>query len=83
MRASEIIFRPIDTWPGPDEPAAYSGLRRSSRSFRASRDETMRLLAYEITRLDGDRAVVQLALEEADFRVDGHVSGRGARCRAP
>ena len=49
-------FRPIDAWPGPlTEERRYS-------QFSASWASTLELLKREITMIDGERVVVQMAL---------------------
>lgn len=65
MRYSDIIFRPIDGWPGE--------LTRSRRraQFSAPWGSTISLLERELTNLAARKAVFQVALEERDFRLNG------------
>lgn len=58
-------FRPIEVWPG-------SRTERPKRSlFRAGYQNTLDLLETELGMLDADHVVIQLAIEEADLRLDG------------
>lgn len=68
MKPSDITFRPISRWPDGPEPPAWA--RRTS-PFRSTEGQTMRLLAYELSKLGATRAVVELAINEMDLRVDG------------
>lgn len=58
-------FRPIDSWPGPR--TTYP--RRSL--FRAGYQNTLDLLESELDQLGAEHVVIQLAVEEADLRLDG------------
>lgn len=60
-----VVFRPIDKWPG-----ARTDYPQRSR-FKASYSATLRLLDRELAHLDAERVVIQLALEERDIRQDG------------
>lgn len=72
MGAAEVIdlsgftFRPIDIWPG----RLRRWNERRPSQFSASWPATKELLYRELAMLDARRVVVQLALVEADFRID-------------
>lgn len=63
-----IVFRPLTSWPGrlrdDDE-------RGSGNQFRASWDRTTKLVMHEAEMIGGTSVVIQLALTEADIRLDG------------
>lgn len=61
----ELIFRPIEKWPGE-----LTRSRKTSQ-FKAEYRQTIRLLDDELIHLGANRAVVQLAVKEADIRLDG------------
>lgn len=58
-------FRPISEWPG-----AFTKNRKNN-PFSASYNDTLRRLAYELDHLDARDIVVELAIEEANLRIDG------------
>ena len=60
-----ITYRPIDVWPRELTEA------RKPNPFFTDLPDSKKLLRYEVGRLDGERIVVQVALVEDDFRVDG------------
>lgn len=61
----EITFRPILQWPGKFTPD-----RKGSR-FKASYNQTLRLLDAELLHLKARNIVLQVALNEAQIRLDG------------
>lgn len=61
----ELIFRPIEKWPGEHTR------NRKSSPFRSAYQSTLELLDQELVHLGAQRAVVQLAVKEADIRLDG------------
>jgi hypothetical protein len=61
----DVTFRPIDTWLGTLTP------QRRHATFTASWRATRALFERELRALGARRVVVQLALAEADFRIDG------------
>lgn len=61
----DILFRPILTWPGK-----LSTARRGSQ-FKASYNDTLKLLDVELGRLRASNVVIQLALDPRDIRLDG------------
>lgn len=65
LKRMGVAFRPIDQWPG--EQTKY----RRTAQFSASLGATMDLLARELGALNARLVVVQIAMEEADFRIDG------------
>lgn len=65
VRYSDITFRPIDVWPG--EQTAW----RKRAPFGASWLTTIRLLERELTFLDAENVVFQVALYEGQLRIDG------------
>jgi hypothetical protein len=65
LKRMGIVFRPIDTWPG--EPTRH----RTRAQFSASLGSTMSLLARELAQLNARLVVVQIAMQEWDFRQDG------------
>lgn len=60
-----LTFRPIDTWPGPQNPD-----RRWS-PFRSLFSDTVEVLERELRMLDARRIVLQVALRDRDIRLDG------------
>lgn len=64
-----LTFRPIDHWPGE----LRADHDRKGSPFKASYNDTLRLLDDELRHLDGRNVVLQLAIEEAGFRLDGAV----------
>lgn len=63
----QLTFRPIDRWPGELRPDH----ERKSSPFKASYNDTLRLLDDELRHLEARNIVVQLALSEAELRLDG------------
>lgn len=61
----QIRFRPIQAWPG----ALTVG--RKDAPFRATFDDTLRVLEVELDMIGAHDVVVELALTEADIRIDG------------
>lgn len=61
----KVTFRPLTEWP---YPATYP---RQYARFRASYQNTLQLLEYEIDRLDGSDIVFGIGLRERDVRLDG------------
>lgn len=61
----DIIFRPIQQWPGE-----LTKGRKPSR-FRAAYSNTLDLLEAELRHLKAKRIVIQLSLGEQDIRIDG------------
>ncbi|MCW2904123.1 MAG: heat shock protein DnaJ protein [Streptosporangiaceae bacterium] len=60
-------IRPLVAWTDPE-----THVRRGAHLFRASWDDTLALLSYEIEQLGGeDPAVFQIDVQEADLRRDG------------
>jgi hypothetical protein len=65
-------YRPLDAWTDP-----VTAERRSSSLFRATWNDTLVLLADEISYLDGeDPVVIQVDVTEADLRNDGMLRSR-------
>jgi len=65
-------IRPLGPWLGP-----VTGSRRSSGAFRASWDDTLALLDYEVEALGGEGPViVQVDVKDIDVRVDGMLKSR-------
>ena len=72
-----LIYRPIETWPGPRTE------RRQSNPFDSSWTSTLDLLDRELRALNVDEAVLQVdSSTERDFRLDGQLRA-GARLRSP
>jgi hypothetical protein len=63
--AGLVTFRPISNWPGGRTDAP--GWSR----FKAPWSQTVDLLARELWMLDAERAVLEIAIEERDLRLDG------------
>ena len=63
----ELIFRPIEQWPGE----LTASWKRKSSPFKADYSRTLSQLDDELVHLKAQRAVVQLAVQEADIRLDG------------
>ncbi|GAB2733051.1 hypothetical protein [Nocardioides pakistanensis] len=61
----QMRVRPIQTWPG----TLTTSRRRSN--FSAPWSDTLELLAREIKALGGRDVVLQVAMAETDFRLDG------------
>ncbi len=64
MRWSDVVFRPIEQWPGE-----LTRFRRRSQ-FSAPWGKTLQLVERELEFLGARQVVVQVALEERDFRID-------------
>lgn len=64
---NHFTFRPIQ-WTGPSTPADQ---RRSRGTFRASWDNTLTLLDYELVCLAASDVVIEADLTAADIRMDG------------
>ena len=62
---TDFTFRPIERWLGPET------IRRRRSTFRSGYTQTMNLLDRELRHLRAARVVIQLALSEADIRLDG------------
>lgn len=65
LKRMGVVFRPIDQWPGD-----LTETRRRS-PFKSTLPSTMKLLAFELDAVGGSTIVVQIAMSEADFRLDG------------
>jgi hypothetical protein len=65
VKSLGVTFRPIDQWPGAE--TRY----RKHAPFTAYFGSTMELLGRELRALNAKLVVVQLAMNEADFRNDG------------
>lgn len=63
----DIAFRPIDVWPGTLTPERS----RQAPPFSARWEQTLDLLDRELRSLRAKRVVLQLALSDADLRLDG------------
>jgi hypothetical protein len=59
-------FRPMAAWPH-----AETRNRRSRWTFKAPWSDTLRLLEYEIDRLDGREVIIGGGWREQDIRLDG------------
>lgn len=60
-------FRPISTWPG----VLTKDADRANSPFKATYDQTLRLLEFELDQLAARNVVLELDLTEADLRLDG------------
>lgn len=65
LRRIGATFRPIDSWPG----AQTASRQRSPFSARLS--DTLELLARELRAVNARQVILQVALGEADIRLDG------------
>jgi len=65
--SADLIFRPIDTWPG----VLRADADRQTPQFSAVYSSTIELLHRELELLKAERAVIQLALASSDIRRDG------------
>lgn len=66
----EPVYRPIDAWPG-------ELTRRRTRSpFNSTLAQTFTLLERELRHLGARDVVVQMALHDNDFRIDGKPRAR-------
>lgn len=63
----QIRFRPIQAWPGALTPDP----QRKDSPFKATFPDTLKLLNLELEMLDAHEVVVELAVVEADIRIDG------------
>lgn len=63
---SNMLVKPIITWPG--ELAS----RRSSSPFSAAWSSTLQLLDRELREVRATAKVLQVAIPESDFRIDGY-----------
>lgn len=63
----KLIYRPIERWP------VRLTVERKSPPFTAPWSDTQTLLDKELGMLGVDSAVLQMALTESDFRLDGAV----------
>lgn len=62
----DLRLRPIQTWPGEHTKD------RGGSPFRASWADTVSLLSRELTALSARTPVLQVAIDERDFRLDGY-----------
>lgn len=60
-----FTFRPISTWPG------VLTKDRVGSPFKATYEQTLRLLEFELAQLDARNVVLELDLGESDLRLDG------------
>lgn len=60
-----LTFRPITQWPGP------MTAKRKRSAFRAGYSDTLGLLEQELRHLQARHVVLQVAVTEADIRLDG------------
>jgi hypothetical protein len=65
LKRMGIVFRPIDEWP------ANPTRNRRRAQFSASLGTTMNVLARELAALEARLIVIQIAMTEGDFRIDG------------
>lgn len=63
----KMQLRPIEVWPGEMTPHD----RRRRSPFSAGWRQTMRLLDTELYNLGAEAIVLQIAMAEQDFRLDG------------
>lgn len=61
-------FRPLSAWPWPATPP---DARRSRWAFKATYEDTLDKVFYELSRLDATRAIIQTFHEHGDIRKDG------------
>lgn len=66
--AGKMQIRPIQKWPGGD--LTPDSARRRSQ-FKASLPKTYRLLDNELYNIGAEATVLQIAMDESDFRLDG------------
>lgn len=69
MRSVRLIARPLKQWPGQ----LRSEAERAYSPFSASWSQTTDLLDKEAYHLGAGEVVVQLAMRERDFRLDGWI----------
>lgn len=67
-----IVYRPISTWPGQLTPDRA----RRNASFRATIAKTLPQLDLELRAIAADDVVIELAVTEADIRIDGKLRAR-------
>ncbi len=60
------IIRPLGTWTDP-----VTENRRGSHVFRATWDDTLKLLERELDYLGADQAIFQIDVTEGELRRDG------------
>ena len=63
--------RPLGLWTDPE-----TAVRQGSGVFRATWDSTLELLGYEADQLGADLVVIQVDVQESDFRRDGALKSR-------
>jgi hypothetical protein len=61
----QIRFRPIQAWPG------ILTVGRKDAPFRATFDDTLKILEVELGMIGAHDVVIELAITEADLRIDG------------
>lgn len=71
----EMTYRPLSNWPGARRDA---GDRRSS-VFRAGWSNTIRMLQFELDRLDAHHVVLEAGFREHEIRNDGLPRGDARR----
>lgn len=62
----DAMFRALPIWPHP-----VTGNRKSRYTFQASWSTTLRLVGYEVGRLDGSNVIIAAGFREGDIRLDG------------
>lgn len=72
----QVIYRPLERWDRAVDKA------RPHAPFRAPYQATIDLLEREVRMLGARRVIVELAMQETDFRLDGQPYA-GARARHP
>jgi hypothetical protein len=76
---TEISLRPIDTWPG----TLTKTHERKRTPFDATYTTTRELLHRELRALKATQVVLQIALREQDFRIDGEVRANARATEHP
>jgi hypothetical protein len=71
MSAPRFSIRPLGLWDRPTTDP-----RASSSRFRASWDDTVRLLLNEVDQLDGSLVVIQIDADPSELRRDGMLRAR-------
>lgn len=69
LHIESISFRPITSWPG----RLRHQRERIDSPFRASWEATVALLRGELRALHAKNAVLQIAIQESDLRIDGNL----------
>lgn len=69
--AERFEIRPLGLWDRP-----VTNPRASASRFRASWDDTIRLLLDEVALLDGGLVVVQVDADPTEIRLDGMLRAR-------